>query len=125
LRAQSSPIRRALRLTPARVLESKSEITPPPRLTASRIVAATVYQDQALVTREVKVPKGQGTVELVVTPLPPQTVDTSLNTEGADGHRVLSTRFRTRAAKDDTRQEVRAKEDLLKQLSADTQRCLK
>jgi hypothetical protein len=94
----------------------------PPRRATSRIVAATVYQGQALVTREVGVPAGEGTVELVVTPLPSQTVDNSLYTEGADGLRVLSTRFRTRVVKDDTRQEVRAKEELLKKLSIDAQK---
>jgi len=92
---------------------------PSPRPAVSRIVAVTVYQGQALVTREVSVPEGEGNVELVVTPLPPQTVDNSLYTEGADGLRVLSTRFRTRAVKDDTRQEVRAKHDLIKKLSGD------
>ena len=40
----------------------------------------TVYQCQALVTREVNVPEDEGTVELVVTPLPPQTIDQSLHT---------------------------------------------
>jgi hypothetical protein len=85
----------------------------------------TVYQGQALVTREVTVPEGPGTIELVVTPLPQQTVDGSLYTEGADGLRVLSTRFRTRAIKDDTRQEVRAKQDLLKKLAAESQRLQK
>ena len=93
----------------------------PPRPAASKIVAVTVYQGQALVTREVSVPEGEGTVELVVTPLPAQAVDSSLYTEGTDGLRVLSTRFRTRAVKDDTRQEVRAKEELLKKLQADAQ----
>ena len=63
-----------------------------PRPATSRIVAVTVYQGQALVTREVSVPEGAGTIELVVTPLPPQTVENSLYTEGADGLRVLSTR---------------------------------
>ncbi len=87
----------------------------------SRIVAVTVYQGQALVTREVSVPEGEGTVELVVTPLPPQVVDGSLYTEGTDSLRVLSTRFRTRAVKEDTREEVRAKEDLLRSLKADAQ----
>jgi len=96
-----------------------------PQAAASRIVTVTVYQGQALVTREVSVPKGEGTVELVVTPLPPQTVDNSLYTEGADGVRVLSTRFRTRAVKNDTRREVRAKEEQLKKLSADAQKLQK
>lgn len=98
------------------------EDVPPPRPAASRIAAVTVYQGQALVTREVSVPEGDGTVELVVTPLPPRVVDGSLYTEGADGLRVLSTRFRTRAVREDTRKEVRAKEDLIKKLQADAQR---
>ncbi len=85
----------------------------------------TVYQGQALVTREVSVPEGKGTVKLVVPPLPPQTVDNSLYTEVADGLRVVSTRFRTRAVKDDTRQEVRAKEELLKKFSTDAQKLQK
>ncbi len=95
---------------------------PSRRSAVSRIVAVTVYLGQALVTREVSVPEGEGSVELIVAPLPPQTVDNSLYSEGADGLRVLSTRFRTRAVKEDTRQEVRAKEDLLKQLAADAQK---
>jgi hypothetical protein len=103
--------------------QSQTPALPPPA--ASRIVSVTVYQSQALVTREVSVPEGQGTVELVVTPLPPQTVDTSLFAEGAEGFRVLSARFRTRAAKDDTRQEVRAREDLLKKLQVDARKLQK
>ncbi len=98
------------------------EDAPPPRPSTSRITAVTVYQGQALVTREVSVPEGDGTVELVVTPLPAQAVDSSLYTEGTDGLRVLSTRFRSRAVKEDTRQEVRAKQEQLKKLRADAQR---
>jgi hypothetical protein len=100
----------------------QAESVPAPRPAASKITAVTVYQGQALVTREVSVPAGNGTVELVVTPLPAQAVDSSLFTEGADGLRVLSTRFRTRAVKEDTRQEVRAQEELLKKLKAEAQR---
>jgi hypothetical protein len=92
---------------------------------ASLITDVTVYQGQALVTREVSVPAGEGSVELVVTPLPAQTVDGSLYSEGADGLQVLSTRFRTRAVQDDTRQEVRAKEELIKKLAVDAQRLQK
>ncbi len=96
--------------------EARVENVPPPRPAVSTITDVTVYQGQALVTRTVTVPEGDGTIELVVTPLPSQTVDSSLFTEGSDGLRVLSTRFRTRAVKDDTRQEVRAKEELIKKL---------
>ena len=107
------------------VAQKPDENVPAPRPAASKIVAVTVYRGQALVTREVSVPEGDGTVELVVTPMPPQTVEGSLFTEGTDGLRVLATRFRTRAVKDDTRQEVRAKEELVKRLKADADRLQK
>jgi hypothetical protein len=106
----------------AQVGQSDAENPRPARAAASRVVAVTVYQGQAMVTRDVSVPEGEGTLELVVTPLPPQTVDNSLYTEGADGLRVLSTRFRTRAVKDDTRQDVRAREEQIKKLAADAER---
>jgi hypothetical protein len=102
-----------------------AENVPTPRAAPNRVLAVTVYQGQALVTREVSVPEGNGTIELVVTPLPPQTVDNSLYAEGADGLRVLSTRFRTRAVKDDTRDAVRTKEEMLKQLQASAKRLQK
>jgi hypothetical protein len=92
-----------------------------PRKTPSRISAVTVYQGNALVTREVDVPEGKGLLELVVTPLPAQTVDSSLYSEGSDGIRVLSTRYRTRAVKEDTRKEVRAKEEQIHSLKLEAE----
>src|SRR5438105_2307313 len=77
----------------------------------SRIAAVTVYQSNAMVTREVDVPAGMGSMELVVTPLPPQTVNSSLYSEGTDGIRVMATRFRTSPVKEDTREEIRKLED--------------
>ncbi len=97
------------------------EDVPAPSPSASKIVAVTVYQGQALVTREVAVPEGEGTRELVVTPLPPQTVESSLFAEGGEGVRVLSTRFRTRAVQEDTRREVRAKEEAIRKLVEDAE----
>jgi hypothetical protein len=97
---------------------SKPDPTPA-RPAASKVVSVTLYQGQALVTREVQVPEGEGVVELVVSPLPAQIVENSLYTEGADGVRVLSTRHRSRAVKEDTRQEVRAKEALVKKLESE------
>ncbi len=86
------------------------------KLAPSRITQVTVYPNSALVTREVEVPAGAGTLELVVSPLPPQTVNSSLYSEGSDGIRVLTTRFRTRPVKEDTREEVRKLEDEMKKL---------
>jgi hypothetical protein len=86
------------------------------KATRSRIVKVTVYPNSALVTREVEVPAGQGLVELVVSELPLQTVDSSLYTEGSADVRVLSTRFRTRPVIEDTREDVRKLEDEKKKL---------
>ncbi len=86
-----------------------------PTAASSRITNVTVYQSNALVTREVDVPEGSGSIELVVTPLPPQTVNSSLYSEGTDGIRILTTRFRTRPIKEDTREEVRKLEAQLRE----------
>ena len=88
----------------------------------SRIVNVTVYQNSALVTREVDVGEGIGSLELVVTPLPPGTVNSSLYSEGTDGIRVMSTRFRSRPIKEDTREEVRKLEAQVKELASAAQK---
>jgi uncharacterized protein (TIGR02231 family) len=88
----------------------------------SRVTAVTVYQTSALVTREVDVPEGAGSIELVVASLPPRVVDTSLYSEGTDGIRVLATRARTRAVKEDTRDEVRKLQTQIKDLLAAAQK---
>ncbi len=88
----------------------------------SKVVAVTVYENTALVTREVIVPDLVGSLELIVSPLPPQTVNGSLYSEGTDGIRVLNTRYRTRATKEDTRDEVRKLETQLKELQLVTQK---
>jgi hypothetical protein len=100
----------------ARAETKKTDAGPELKIAASRIVHVTVYQNNALVTREVDVPEGKGTLELVVSPLPAQTVNTSLYSEGSDGLRVLTTRFRLRPVKDDVRAEVRKLQDQLKEL---------
>ncbi len=82
---------------------------------ASKVVGVTVYQNTALVTREVTAPDAVGTVEVTVTPLPASTMSTSLYAEGADGVRVLSTRYRTRAISEDNREEVRKLEAKIKE----------
>jgi Domain of unknown function (DUF4139)/N-terminal domain of unknown function (DUF4140) len=93
-----------------------------PKAAPSRVTAVTVYQGNALVTRLVQVPDGKGLLEIVVTPLPPQTVDSSLYAEGTDGIRVLSSRYRTRAVKEDTRKEVRAKDAEIRTLKLEAER---
>ncbi len=111
--------------TPAQDVEAQAEARGALLPAASKITDVTVYQGQALVTREVTVPEGEGTLELLVTPLPARVDGGSLHTEGADGLRVLSTRYRSRAVKDDMRQEVRTKEQLVQRLRTDNKRLSK
>jgi uncharacterized protein (TIGR02231 family) len=92
------------------------EPAPGVKSAVNRIAAVTVYPNSALVAREVDVPEGAGTMELVVTPLPPATIHNSLYTEGADGVRILSTRFRSRPVFTDVSDEVRKLQDELEQL---------
>jgi len=93
-----------------------------PKMASSRITNVVVYPDSALVTREVEVPAGAGLIEVVVNPLPHSTVNSSLYSEGSEGLRVLSTRFRTRPVKEDTREEVRKLEEEVKKLEMSTQK---
>ena len=92
------------------------------RPAANKIVAVTIYQGNALVSREVTVPEGAGAMELIVSPLPAETVANSLYAEGSDGLRILNTRFRSRAIKEDVREEVRKLDAQLKQLQQAGQR---
>ncbi len=93
-----------------------------PRIAASRIAQVTVYPNSALVTREVDVPAGQGTLELIVSPLPEMTITSSLYSEGSDDVRVLTTRFRTRPVEEDTREEVRKLQDEARKLQLQGQK---
>jgi hypothetical protein len=100
----------------------KADATAAPKAAFSKITAVTVYPNSALVTREVDVPAGTGTIELVVTPLPQRTVNSSLYSEGGDGIRVLTTRFRSRPVEEDTREEVRKIQDEARKLGQAAQR---
>jgi actin-related protein len=93
-----------------------------PKAANSHIVAVTVYQSDALVTREVDVPEGNGLMELVVTPLPDGAGGGTLYSEGTDSIRVLTTRYRNRAVKEDTREEVRKIEAEQRKLKAEQQK---
>ena len=122
---ERSPTRTPAGATPDAAIPKKTE--PPARpgvrhAAPSRVTHVTVYQNNALVTRQVDVPDGTGTFELVVTPLPPQTVNGSLYSEGTDGLRVLTTRYRTRPIREDTREEVRKLEAQLRTLQAEQQK---
>ncbi|MFO0960040.1 MAG: mucoidy inhibitor MuiA family protein [Isosphaeraceae bacterium] len=116
-------------IAPAAFAQAPQEPAPPveeapaPRKPAeTRLTDVTVYQGTALISREVKVPEGQGLVEVVVTPLPHQAIPSSLYSEGGDGLRVLSTRYRARAVREDTRAAVREKEEELKKLQTEARK---
>src|SRR6185436_10173622 len=87
-----------------------------PKIAASKIAKGTVYPGNALVTREVDVPAGAGLVELVVSPMPEQIVPSTMYSEGADGIRVLTTRFRTRQVLEDVSEERRKLEAEIEKL---------
>jgi hypothetical protein len=86
------------------------------KMAASHIVKVVAYPNSALVTREVDVPAGTGMIEVVVSSLPVRTIKDTLYSEGSNGLRVLSTRYRTRPVFEDTREEVRKLEDSKKKL---------
>ena len=96
------------------VLKDGEKEEAPPKAANSKIVAVTVYPNSALITRDVDVPAGAGVVELIVTPLPQHTINSSLYSEGSDAIRVLSTRFRMRPVREDTREDVRKSEEAMK-----------
>lgn len=72
-----------------------------------RVSAVTVYQGQALVTRDVELPAAKGLLEAVITNLPENVIPGSLFAEPADGVQIRSVRFRARPVEEDVRQEVR------------------
>lgn len=72
-----------------------------------RVSAVTVYQGQALVTRDVELPEAQGLLEAVVTNLPENVIPGSLFAEPAGGVQIRSVRFRARPVEEDVRKEVR------------------
>jgi uncharacterized protein (TIGR02231 family) len=90
---------------------------PDVKIAISRVAAVTVYPGSALVSREVDVPAGKGLIELTVSPLPPTIIQSSLYSEGTEGVRVLTTRFRSRAIQQDTRADVAKLQEELAQLS--------
>ncbi|MBL8824340.1 MAG: DUF4139 domain-containing protein [Planctomycetia bacterium] len=97
------------------------EANTPVKEVKSRVAHVTVYTASALISRDVDVPEGTGLMELVVNPLPPQVVDGTLYSEGNDGVRILTTRYRTRAIEQDVREEVKKLNEERKKLAISKQ----
>src|SRR4051812_20247378 len=103
---------------PHLLFSQNKEADPPaaPKIAASKIAKVTVYPGNARVPREVDGPAGEGLVELVVSPMPEQIVPSTMYSEGADGIRILTTRFRTRQVLEDVSEERRKLESELEKL---------
>ena len=71
------------------------------------ISKVTVYRGQAMVTRTLDVDLPAGTSELIVTDLPAKIVPESLYAQTSGDIKVLSVRFREKAVREDTREEVK------------------
>jgi uncharacterized protein (TIGR02231 family) len=75
--------------------------------TTGTISKVTVYRGQALVTRTVSVDLPPGASELIVKNLPAMIVPESIYAQTSDDTKVLSVRYREKAAREDTREEVK------------------
>ncbi len=75
--------------------------------TEGKISKVTVYRGQALVTRSLEVDLPAGLSEIIVTNLPSQIVPDSIYAQTAGNVKVLSVRYREKAVKEDTREEVK------------------
>ena len=74
---------------------------------SSAISKVTVYRGQALVTRTLNVDLPAGTSELIVTGLPAKIVSESIYAQTSGDIKVLSVRYREKAVREDTREEVK------------------
>jgi len=80
------------------------------------ISSVIVYRGQALVTRTIEVDSAKGLSELVVVDLPARIVPESLYSQAGDGITVLSVRYREKAVREDTRQEVKKLDNEIEQM---------
>ena len=85
--------------------------------TAGIISKVTVYRGQALVMRTIKVDLPSGTSELIVSDLPARIVPESLYAQTSGDIKVLSVRYREKAVKEDTREEVKKLDAQIKEVN--------
>ena len=85
-----------------------------------KVDAVTVYRGQALITRVVELPAGEGLGEIVVSELPDRIVPQSLFAEGSDGVEIRSVVYRNRPVAQDVRDEVRKIDEDLRALNDQT-----
>ena len=75
-----------------------------------------VYRGQALVTRTIEIDLPKGTSELIVQKLPNRIVSETLYAQGSDDVTITSVRYREKAIKEDTREEVKKLDAEIEQL---------
>ncbi len=80
------------------------------------ISKVTVYRGQALVTRTLDVDLPAGTSELIVTGLPAKIVPESLYAQTSGDIKVLSVRYREKAVREDTREEVKRLDEQIEEV---------
>ena len=88
-----------------------------PVTTDGRLTEVTVYQGQALVTREIDIDSAEGLLEIVVTGLPESVLAGSLFAEPEGEVQVRSVRYRARPIEADVREEVRELDQLIQEVS--------
>lgn len=81
--------------------------------TTGTISKVTVYRGQALVTRGISINLPSDTSELIIKDLPAMIVPESIYAQTSDNVKVLSVRYRQRAVREDTREEVRKLDALI------------
>ncbi len=86
---------------------------PGPQALSGQVTHVTLYRDQALATRTIPVEGPKGRLEIVVGDLPEQVVAESVFAEGSEGVEVRAVRCRSRAVREQPREEVRKLEDTL------------
>jgi len=88
---------------------------------AGTITKVTAYRGQALVTRTINVDLPKGTSEMIVENLPAKIVPESLYAQTTHDIKVLSVRYREKAVKEDTREEVKQLDSQIEQLKRELQ----
>jgi uncharacterized protein (TIGR02231 family) len=90
--------------------------TPELQTDGGQITKVTVYRGQALVTRQIHADLALGTAELVAGHLPEHIIPESLFAQTQAHLKILSVRYRQRAVREDTREEVKALDHKLREL---------
>jgi len=85
--------------------------------TTGSISEVTVYRGQALVTRTIDVDLPLGMSELIVEGLPVKIIPESLYAQTSGDVKVLSVRYREKAVKEDTREEVKKLDAQIKEVN--------